>query len=97
MTKVERFIARLRESSPWMVELFTHGGCWQFYLILRAVWPNAEPWYAWDAGHVYSKIGSVWYDIRGKHVAVSDAVAFTRIDGAMAARAHRWLPRAHAR
>lgn len=93
--RVERVLARLRESAPVaMDELFRNGACYQLYLMLREIWPEAEPWYAWKEGHVYTRIGGAWYDIRGKHVSVHDDVAFARLDPRT--RAHRWLSRRRA-
>lgn len=92
MMPPESFIAILRASDPvFMLDLFKNGGCWHLFTILRAVWPEAEPWLAWEQGHVYTKIGPAWYDIEGKHIAVDDGIAFTRMDLQKARKAARWL------
>lgn len=46
-----------------MVGIFTKGGCFNFFLILRAVYPEAEAWY--DRDHVVTKIDNKFYDING--------------------------------
>lgn len=67
VTSPGRFIAKLRASDPtFMVNLFENGGCYHLFLLLRMIWPDAEPWYAFGQGHVYAKIGSAFYDINGR-------------------------------
>jgi hypothetical protein len=63
--RVMRFIATVRGPNTLTTELYTNGQCYQFFLILRTVFPEAEAWYDYHEGHVYSKIGRYWYDIRG--------------------------------
>ena len=53
----ERFLALLRDTHPDFEYLFTHGGCYHLYLILRELWPDTELWYAYVPGHVYARIG----------------------------------------
>lgn len=59
--QVMHFLAELRAAVPDAVRLFTTGRCFRLYLILRAAWPDAEPWY--DSNHVITRIGDRWYDI----------------------------------
>lgn len=66
MNTTELFLARLRNSHPDMSWIFTHGSCWELYEILRTVFPQAEPWYCQDPGHVYVRIDGVFYDINGR-------------------------------
>ncbi|WP_444358949.1 hypothetical protein [Phyllobacterium chamaecytisi] len=47
------------------------GQCYNFFKILRSVWPQAECWYDQMDGHVYTLIDGKWYDIRGQHLKVS--------------------------
>ena len=61
--KVIEFIKVVRESFSSSVAVYTMGNCYQFYEILKKVFPEAEPYYA---GHVWTKIGDEFYDIRGK-------------------------------
>lgn len=89
MDRVETFLSRLREAQPEFMDYrFRHGGCYQLFLILQCIWPDAKPWYAWSEGHIYTKIGPWWYDIRGKHVRVSDPIAF---EPYQKRTGHRWL------
>ena len=61
--RVLALISAVRDSRPDSVEAYTRGGCFRFFLILRAVWPEAEAWY--DGDHVVTRIGGRYYDIRG--------------------------------
>lgn len=65
--KAERFLARLRQSNPDALSIYTRGQCYQLFLVLREVF-NAEAWWDPVASHVYSRIGEAFYDIRGKHI-----------------------------
>jgi len=73
---IERFLARLRDVHPIMLYIYQRGGCYELFLMLREIWPEAEAWYAEAEGHIYTKIGNHWYDIRGQHVAVKDKIHF---------------------
>lgn len=44
--------------------VFRHGGCYELYRILRAMDPQARPWYR--NGHVYTEIAGALYDIDGE-------------------------------
>lgn len=66
-SKPERFLALLRETHPDFAFIYTNGGCYHLYLILKSLWPEAELWYQDNPGHVFAKIGSSWYDINGKY------------------------------
>lgn len=62
----DRFLRLLRETHPDFEFMFLHGGCYHLFLILRALWPQAELWYVRNPGHVYTRIDGVFYDIRGR-------------------------------
>lgn len=62
---VEKFIRLLADSVPDADRVYREGNCFKLFLLLRHVWPNAEAWYDQVEGHVYTKIGKSWYDIRG--------------------------------
>lgn len=67
--KIMTFLSRLRDSHPDMVKLFTGGACINLYTMLKAIFPNAIPYYNVD--HIITKIGSRYYDITGQ-VAIND-------------------------
>lgn len=60
---VETVIWRIRQSHPYMVPIFTSGGCFSFYLILASVFSQATSWY--DGNHVLTLIDGEFYDIEG--------------------------------
>lgn len=62
--KVESFIAKIRDSFIGSQQVYTEGSCYHFYLILKEVFPEAEPYY--DMDHVITKIDGRFYDITGE-------------------------------
>lgn len=44
---------------PWMF-----GGCYNLFVILRTVFPEAVPYY--DKDHIITRIGNRYYDITGQ-------------------------------
>lgn len=65
---VVKVIAAIRTSHPDMQDLYHKGRCYNFYKILKAIYPTAEPYYSSMEGHVYIKIYFYFYDIRGVHL-----------------------------
>lgn len=66
MTKHQRilnFISLVRDSHPEMVNIFTLGSCLNFFCILHAVYPEAQPYFNID--HIITKIDGRYYDITG--------------------------------
>jgi hypothetical protein len=47
--------------------MFTQGKCYQLYLMLADLYPNAIAWYEPVDGHVFTQIGDKFYDINGEH------------------------------
>lgn len=65
-------IFMIRNSHLDMAWLYTNGQCYNFHLILRTIFGSeVEAWYDPIKGHVYSKIGELWYDITGVHETLS--------------------------
>lgn len=60
------FIRSLRESFNGSEIVYTQGSCYQLYLILKGLYPEAEAYYDDIEGHVYTKIGDKLYDIYGE-------------------------------
>ena len=60
--KPDDVIKRIRESYVHAVTVYTHGGCYQFYLILKEIFPQAIPWYDHIEGHIYTEIDNKFYD-----------------------------------
>lgn len=66
MVTPEEFIRSLRESFNGSKTVYTEGSCYQLYLILKGLYPEAEAYYDDINGHVYTKIDSKFYDIYGE-------------------------------
>lgn len=64
MVDVNLFIKTIRESFQSSTAVYTCGCCYQFYEILKVVFPEAEPYY--DGNHVWTKIDGKFYDIKGE-------------------------------
>lgn len=88
--QITHVLAELRGAIPDAVHIFTAGGCFRLHLILRAIWPEAEPWY--DGDHVITKIGNHWYDITGE-VLPQRHLPLTR-EPAILRDAFSWAPQA---
>lgn len=63
-SNVESFIGKIRDSFIGSQQVYTEGSCYHFYLILKEVFPDADPWY--DNEHIVTKIGDKFYDITGE-------------------------------
>lgn len=69
------------------VKVYTNGGCFQFYLILRSVFPDAKPYY--DSNHIITRIGDRYYDITGRILNVDNFYPLT-IERRILVGAFRW-------
>lgn len=61
-------IEAIRNSTPYMVFIYLNGSCWRFHQILKAVYPDALPYYIHTGreAHVITKLGRKFYDITGE-------------------------------
>lgn len=75
-----------RENTIWH---FTNGLCYKLFLLLRRSFPEAEPWYDPVVGHVYTRIGPRWYDIRGERRERGNLIP---LDHRRGHKPHRWKP-----
>ena len=89
-------ITAIRESFPGAVTVYTRGGCWEFHRILKAAFPDAQPFYDPVHGHVYTKIDGSFYDIKGKLLKKID-LDYMLEDSRIMRDVHRWMPRANFR
>ena len=62
--EILKFISSIRDSFEGAEIVYTKGSCYQFYKILKGIFPAAEAYY--DMNHVITKIGDCFYDITGK-------------------------------
>lgn len=67
MVDINEFLKALKESDFYIESIYTHGGCYQLYKIIKTIFPEAKP-YIKDANgfcHVATLIGDSLYDING--------------------------------
>jgi hypothetical protein len=84
MSKVNplAFLYALRDLHPDLIQVCRNGSCFKLYLLLKQVFPEAEPYY--DSDHVIVKIGKAFYDIRGEvlkspnHIPLDGHLEFNR-------------------
>lgn len=60
------FIDALRNSDGYIEYIYTEGGCYQFYLLLKLIYPKAIPYINIRKNHIITKIGEKMYNIRGE-------------------------------
>lgn len=90
---IELFLSRLREAHPDMETLFLHGSCYELFNVMRVLWPQAEPWYVIEEGHVYVKVDQWFYDIRGRHRRLPAGNAVNLLRPYSSDLPHRWSKR----
>ena len=67
MKKVEDILNKLRESDVYIQHIYMFGGCYQLYLILKAIFPaHSTPYISKNKDHVITKIYGHFYDITGE-------------------------------
>ena len=72
MIDIEKFISRVRDSFIGSQQVYTEGSCYHFYLILKEIFPNAQPYF--DEDHIVTKIDGKFYDITGEVKEVAEKV-----------------------
>lgn len=65
MRKALTLINALRKSDMYIESIYTEGGCYQFHLFLKKIFPSATPLINKKKNHVVSKIGNLLFDITG--------------------------------
>jgi hypothetical protein len=76
-SRVLSFIEEVDNSNPVIRDIFLNGSCFNFYHILKVVFPSSVCYYSQVAGHVITRIGDCYYDITGEVLGVDD---YVRID-----------------
>lgn len=59
------FIKTLAKSDKYIEVIFMNGGCYQFYKVLKTVFPGSKPYINVEKNHVVTKIDGEFYDISG--------------------------------
>jgi hypothetical protein len=62
--KILNIISNIRDAHPSMINVFTNGGCFKFYVILHSIFPEAICYY--NEHHVITEIDGKYYDITGR-------------------------------
>jgi hypothetical protein len=65
MIKILDFIILLRNSDSYIEDIYSKGGCYQFHLILKRLYPKCEAYIREDGGHVVTLYNGICYDITG--------------------------------
>lgn len=89
--KVERLINAIRRSNPDSEYVYTRGLCFEFFLILRSMFPEANAYYSQEEGHVWTEIDGKFYDIYGMHFELPKDIE--KIDWTMTDKPSRWSGR----
>ena len=66
---INDFLKALRESDFFIRHIYTRGGCYKLYKILKVLWPEAEPFALGDGNsmaHVATRISGLLWDINGE-------------------------------
>lgn len=64
--QIVNFINKLRESDKYIQAIYTNGGCYQFHLVLKGLFPECVPYVSEDFDHVVSFYNGRFYDITGE-------------------------------
>lgn len=62
---VLQFIKALRSTDQYIGDIYTRGGCYQFFLLLKKLYPEAVPYINHKKNHVATLINGKLYDICG--------------------------------
>jgi len=60
------FLEELRNANPIVKDMFLVGSCFNLYMALRALFPEAKCYYSQKHGHAITKIEGCYYDISGE-------------------------------
>ena len=83
-----RMLDTLRTSHPDIEALYLYGQCYNLFRLIRVWRPDAEPWYDQMEGHIYTRVGAYWYDIRGVHYRLNSSASVC--DHQRGDKPHRW-------
>ena len=61
--RILNFIAAVRDSYPSAKDVYLNGGCYNFFVILRNVFPESKAYY--NGNHIATMINNKLYDITG--------------------------------
>ena len=74
------FIDILRNSDKYIKTIYTQGGCYQLYIVLSELYPEAEPFISSSLDHIITKIDNKYYDINGIYEEPIKDIPLTMVD-----------------
>lgn len=89
MPHPNELIDAIRKSYTHAGTVYTMGGCYQFYLILKCIFPDAIAHYSPKKAHILTMIDGTLYDINGSHGGEPDLVEVSS-DHGIALEAPSW-------
>lgn len=63
--RIEAALSIIRETVPDWKRRYTQGYCFKVYELIKAIDPNAEPFYCQVEGHVWTYAQGYYWDING--------------------------------
>ena len=61
-----QFIEATRNSDRYIETIYMEGGCYQFHLLLKHLFPGSEPYINRNGDHIATLYNGKLYDIRGE-------------------------------
>ena len=91
-TKILDFIDTLRNADYFVKHIFLNGGCYQFYKIVKSVFPEARPYIKGypECAHVVAVIGNNCYDINGRYDGTPEEHGFVLMSEELQKEAEGW-------
>jgi len=86
-----KVISAIRGSFKDSPYVYKNGSCYEFYKILRTIYPQAVPWT--DIDHVWTEIDGKWYDIDGLRLKGSEGLFDMRTEPRVLKNAEKWSSR----
>ena len=65
MIKILDFINNLRVTDRYIKYIYLNGGCYQFHLLLKKIYPSAVAYISDHKNHIVTKYRGKFYDIMG--------------------------------
>jgi len=89
--KILAIIESIRTSHCDIEYMYLMGQCYNFTLIMKAIFPETQTWYCQLEGHAYAKIDGEYFDIRGHHETVPSTIC--KLDEMGGDPPENWGPR----
>jgi len=63
---ISTFIKIIRNTDVYIKDIYISGGCYQFYLLLKQIYPGCKPYINKEKDHIITKYYDKFYDITGE-------------------------------